>query len=104
MSIFVKKNPKQHVLHSLHSYCFRLQLSDDSGNATVTCFSNEADSMIKDCKELVQATDNRDPYDYPEELLALEGKKRVFQIHFDPDCTKEKPHFILDTSWEYTTS
>ena len=41
-----------------------------------------------------------DPYDYPAELLALQGKTKIFQLHFDPESTKDKQVFILDTCWD----
>lgn len=66
----------------------------------MTCFSNEAHSMVKDCKQLVQTMPNRNPYEYPPELLSLQGKKRIFQLHFDPESIKERQVFILDTCWD----
>jgi hypothetical protein len=68
----------------------------------MTCFSTEANSLLKDCKELVHATGITDPYDYPQEILDLQGKKKIFQLHFDPDSTKENRIFILDTCWDDT--
>ena len=56
--------------------------------------------MIKDCKELLQNIPNPDPYDYPPELLSLQGKRKIFQLHYDPESTKDKQVFILDTCWD----
>lgn len=70
----------------------------------MTCFSNEANSLVKDCKELLQAMPDQSPYDYPTELLSLQGKEKIFQLHFDPESTKEKQLFILDTCWDNTPS
>ena len=75
-------------------------LSDDTATGIMTCFSNEANSLVKDCKDLCKAIPNVNPYDYPAELLSLQGKAKNFQLHFDPDSTKEKRIFILDTCWD----
>ena len=91
---------KQLFFSLLSSYCFRLGLSDGTGTITMTCFSDEANCMVKDCKELLQTMPQQDSYDYPPELLCLQGKKKIFQLHFDPQCTKERPLFILDTCWD----
>ena len=72
-------------------------LSDDTGTGTMKCFSNEANSMVKDCKELLESIPNQDSYEYPTELLSLQGTKKIFQIHFDPESTKDNQGFILDT-------
>ena len=66
----------------------------------MTCFSKEANSMVKDCNELVHNMPDKSSYDYPPELLALEGQRKIFQLHFDPQCTKAKQNFILDTCWD----
>ena len=58
--------------------------------------------MVTDCKELLQTMPHQDSYDYPPELLSLQGKKRIFQMHFDPESTKERQLFILDTCWDDT--
>ena len=68
----------------------------------MTCFSNEANSLVTDCKELLQTLPHQHSYDYPPELLSLQGKKRIFQLHFDPESTKERQLFILDTCWDDT--
>lgn len=41
-----------------------------------------------------------DPYNFPAELLSLQGKAKNFQLHYDPDCTKDRQVFILDTCWD----
>ena len=68
----------------------------------MTCFSNEANSLVKDCKELLQTIPNPDSRQYPAELLSLQGKRKNFQLHFDPECTKNEQVFILDTCWNET--
>ena len=77
-----------------------MQLSDGTGNATMTCFSDEANSLIKDCKEIVRTMPNQNFSEYPTELLSLQGKKKIFQLHFDRESTKENRVFILDTCWD----
>jgi hypothetical protein len=58
--------------------------------------------MVKDCKELLKTIPNQSSYEYPTEILSLQGKRKIFQLHFDPDSTKEKQIFILDTCWDTT--
>lgn len=84
----------------MHSYSFRVQLSDGTADATMTCFSNEANSMVTDCKELLKTIPDQSSYEYPAEILSLQGKRKIFQLHFDLDSTKEKQIFILDTCWD----
>ena len=64
------------------------------------CFSNEANSLVKDCKELLASIPNQDSYEYPTELLSLQGTKKIFQIHYDPESTQDNQGFILDTCWD----
>ena len=66
----------------------------------MTCFSNEANSLVKECSHLVHSMPGKSSYDYPPELLALQGQKKIFQLHFDPECTKARQNFILDTCWD----
>lgn len=68
----------------------------------MTCFSNEANSLVKDCKELLQTIPNPESRQYPAELLSLQGKRKICQLHFDPECTKDEQVFILDTCWNET--
>jgi hypothetical protein len=68
----------------------------------MTCFSDEAHSIVKNCKELIQALTNADPSKYPSELLALEGKTKIFQVHFAPESTKQNQLLILDNAWDNT--
>lgn len=42
----------------------------------------------------------KNPYRPPPELTTLEGTTHLFQLHFDPDHTKENQKFILDTTWD----
>lgn len=58
--------------------------------------------MLKDCKELVESMPEQNSYEYPKELLSLQGKQKIFQLHFDPESTKERKIFILDTCWDDT--
>ena len=55
----------------------------------MTCFSNEANSLLKDCTELLQSQPDQDPYEYPPEILGLEGTTKIFQLHYDLESTKE---------------
>ena len=95
-------NTEQDIYEILCSYCFRVVLYDSTTTGVMTCFSNEANSLVKDCKELLQTVPASDPYEYPPELLSLQGKRKIFQLHFDPDSTKDNQIFILDTCWDDT--
>ena len=77
-------------------------LSDSTATGVMTCFSNEANSLVRDCKELLQTIPASDPYEYPPELLSLQGKRKIFQLHFDPESTHDTKIFILDTCWDDT--
>ena len=66
----------------------------------MTCFSNEANSLLKDCKQLLQSQADQDPYAYPAKILGLEGTTKIFQLHYDLESTKEKQIFVLDTCWD----
>ena len=58
--------------------------------------------MVKDCKELLKTIPNQNSYEYPAEILSLLGKRKIFQMHFDPNSTKERQIFLLDTCWDAT--
>jgi hypothetical protein len=45
---------------------------------------------------------NQNSSEYPNELPSLQGKKKIFQLHFDPESTKEQRIFVLDTCWDTT--
>ncbi|PWA13597.1 hypothetical protein CTI12_AA626390 [Artemisia annua] len=52
--------------------------------------------MTADSNQAVEESENKDPYQLPLSLKALEGTKHVFQFHFDTGMTTRRPDFILD--------
>lgn len=83
-----------------HSYCFRASIFDNTGALTLTCFSNEAHSMVTQCNKVVSEQGYTDPYTLPAVLTALEGTIHLFQLHFATESTKNNPLYILDTVME----
>ncbi|GJZ43803.1 DNA helicase [Tanacetum coccineum] len=45
---------------------------DGSGTISLTCFSNEANSLVKDCSELLNELPDKNPYQLPSTLKELE--------------------------------
>ncbi|GKA42124.1 nucleic acid-binding, OB-fold protein [Tanacetum coccineum] len=57
---------------------------DSSGMAPMTFFSPAADKITKHpCQELVEKYNPVDPKKIPPEVLATQGKTRIFQFHFN---------------------
>ena len=85
------------------SYCFKAFIFDDTGRIMLTCFSDEAHSIVTSCTDLIQkSTKQMDPYKLPPELAALEKKTYIFQLHYGKDSTKEEKNFFLDKGWDMT--
>lgn len=59
--------------------------------------------MVKDCNDIIRNLQDKDAFKYPQELLSLEGLRKIFQLHFAPVSTKENRVFFLDTTWNTTT-
>ncbi|GKB15919.1 DNA helicase [Tanacetum coccineum] len=72
-------------------------IGDGSGTISLTCFSNEANSLVKDCTELLNELPDKNPYQLPLALKELEGTTHTFQFHFDINSTLKRKVFILDT-------
>ena len=68
----------------------------------VTCFSDEAHSIVSSCNEIIPKLQEIDPYTIPPQLTALLGKTYIFQLHFGSDSTKEQRFFFLDKAWDTT--
>ncbi|GJX26467.1 DNA helicase [Tanacetum coccineum] len=66
-------------------------IGDGSATISVTCFSNQANSLIRDCNELLAELSNKDPYQLPSTLRDLECTAHIFQFHFDAGNTTTKP-------------
>ncbi|GJW08873.1 hypothetical protein Tco_1571296 [Tanacetum coccineum] len=72
-------------------------IGDGSGTISLTCFSNEANSLVKDCAELLNELSDKNPYQLPSTLKELEGTTHTFQFHFDINSTLKRKVFVLDT-------
>lgn len=81
-----------------YRYSFKAFVADDSTTAHFTFFSPGADDIVQiECRSLVKSLENPDPYDLPDAIQAIKGKKHILQFHFNPLSRKESPEFILDT-------
>ncbi|GJY08663.1 nucleic acid-binding, OB-fold protein, partial [Tanacetum coccineum] len=85
-----------------HSYCFKAIIGDGSGTIPITCFSNQANALVKDCNELLTELSTRNPYELPSILKDLEGTARIFQFHFEINSTSKRKDFVLDKVFEKT--
>ncbi|PWA74472.1 hypothetical protein CTI12_AA159500 [Artemisia annua] len=78
-----------------NSYCFRIVITDGTGNALLSCFTPQTDGLIKDVNALLQEVENKDPATIPAAVLALQNTKHVFQFQFATPSAKGPPTFIL---------
>ncbi|GJX82942.1 DNA helicase [Tanacetum coccineum] len=83
------------------SSCWAL-ISDGSATIYVTCFSDQANSLTRDCNELLAERTDKDPYQLPSSLKDLEGTTHTFQFHFDAGSTLKKRDFVLDRVFKNT--
>ncbi|GKE37484.1 hypothetical protein Tco_1460889 [Tanacetum coccineum] len=72
-------------------------VSDETATISITCFSNQANSLIKDVHELLAEISDKKPYHLPQSLKQLEGSTHTFQFYFDIMSTSRRPDFVLDT-------
>lgn len=79
-----------YLTYTYHSYSFKAYILDNTGEIILTCFSDEANCIVKYCNELMKDLRNKDPYKPPKELTDLEGTTHLFQLNFAPESTKEK--------------
>ncbi|GKC59086.1 hypothetical protein Tco_1086684 [Tanacetum coccineum] len=77
-------------------------IGDGSTTISVTCFSNQANSLIIDCNELLAELSNKDPYQLPSTLRDLEGTAHIFQFYFDAGSTSNRRDFVLDRVFKNT--
>ncbi|PWA36733.1 nucleic acid-binding, OB-fold protein [Artemisia annua] len=78
-----------------NSYCFRIVITDGTGNALMSCFTPQTDGLIKDVNTLLQEVDNKDPQAIPAAILALQNTRHVFQFQFATPVSKGPPTFVL---------
>ncbi|PWA34938.1 nucleic acid-binding, OB-fold protein [Artemisia annua] len=78
-----------------NSYCFRIVITDGTGNATMSCFTPQTDGLIKDINTLLEEVENKDPSTIPAAILALQNTRHVFQFQFATPTLKGPPTFVL---------
>ncbi|PWA82289.1 nucleic acid-binding, OB-fold protein [Artemisia annua] len=78
-----------------NSYCFRIVITDGTGNALMSYFTPQTDGLIKDVNTLLQEVDNKDPQTIPAPILALQNTRHIFQFQFATPISKGPPTFVL---------
>ena len=68
----------------------------------VTCFSDQAHSIVDNCNEIARKLQDKNAYKLPPELAALQGKTYIFQLHYGSESTKDNKLFFLDQAWDTT--
>nr|GEV22944.1 nucleic acid-binding, OB-fold protein [Tanacetum cinerariifolium] len=76
-------------------------INDGSATISVTCFSDQANSLTSDCNELLAEFIDKDPYHLPSTLKEFEDTTRIFQFHFNSESTKRKRDFVLDRVFKH---
>nr|GEV19299.1 hypothetical protein [Tanacetum cinerariifolium] len=82
---------------TLHS---PLQISKEryqSTTALVTFFTPNADVLTgSSCTELVKKYGVPNPREFPDEILSLNGRIHIFQVHYNPFCVQGRIDFYFD--------
>ncbi|PWA44861.1 nucleic acid-binding, OB-fold protein [Artemisia annua] len=78
-----------------NSYCFRMVITDGTGNATINCFTPQTDGLIKEINTLLQEVEDKNPTTIPAAILALQNTRHVFQFQFATPTIKGPPTFVL---------
>nr|GEZ85001.1 hypothetical protein [Tanacetum cinerariifolium] len=81
-----------------YSYCFKAIIGDGSRTIPVTYFSNQANSLIKDCNELLTELRTRNPYELPSTLKDLEALPVQHATVERISAKQPKPLAPLETS------
>ncbi|GJT40584.1 putative ribonuclease H-like domain-containing protein [Tanacetum coccineum] len=80
-----------------YRYIFKALLTDQSATASVTFFTLNADLLTgSSCTELVKKYGVPDPRDFPDEILSLNGRTHIFQVHYNPSCVQGRVDFYFD--------
>ncbi|GJW79427.1 DNA helicase [Tanacetum coccineum] len=75
-------------------------VNDGSATTTITCFSDQANTLTRDVNEVVAELADKDPFTLPPSLRELEGTTHIFQFYFDTMATSRRLDFILDKVFE----
>ncbi|GKD82201.1 DNA helicase [Tanacetum coccineum] len=80
-----------------HGHIFKALLKDQSATALVTFFTPNAYVLTgSSCTELVKKYGVLDPLEFPDEILSLNGRIHIFQIHYNPSCVQGRVDFYFD--------
>ncbi|PWA56458.1 replication protein A 70 kDa DNA-binding subunit [Artemisia annua] len=79
-----------------YRYNFKAHVTDTTDTITMTFFSPKADYIVGlDCQTLVNSLENADPREFLEKILAVIGKKHIFQFHYNTNSRQGPTNFIL---------
>ncbi|GJY85202.1 DNA helicase [Tanacetum coccineum] len=81
-------------------YCFKAIINDGTATMSVTCFSDNTNTLIRECNDILAELPNKDPYELPSALKDLEGTTHVFQFHFDSGSSSRRRDLVLDRVFE----
>ncbi|GJU92996.1 DNA helicase, partial [Tanacetum coccineum] len=96
-----KSNPFQSARTMDHKQLIlTVIVNDGSATTTITCFSDQANTLTRDVNEVVAELADKDPFTLPPSLRELEGITHIFQFYFDTMATSRRPDFILDKVFE----
>ncbi|GKB33691.1 DNA helicase [Tanacetum coccineum] len=65
-------------------------------------FSDQVNSLTKDCNKLLAELPDKDPYHIPSTSKELEDTAHIFQFHFDGGSTSKRRDFVLDKVFKKT--
>ncbi|GKC95498.1 hypothetical protein Tco_1160940, partial [Tanacetum coccineum] len=75
----------------------QVMVTDQSETAPSTFFTPTTDEVVGlKCLELVHMHKAPDPQQTPAKVIAVEGKTRILQFHFNSSTTKGAVQFTLD--------
>nr|GEX69255.1 hypothetical protein [Tanacetum cinerariifolium] len=97
-----KSNPFQNARTMDHKQLkLTVNVNDGSTTTSITCFSDQANTLTRDVNEVLAELTDKNPFTLPPSLRELEGTTHIFQFHFDTMVTSRRPGFILDNVFEH---
>ncbi|GKA87746.1 DNA helicase, partial [Tanacetum coccineum] len=81
---------------AVYSYCFKAIVGDGSATVSITCFSDQANSLTRDCNDVLAKLSDNDLYHLPMSLKELEGQQfrrkrkliKAYDARFDSEAGK----------------
>nr|GEU61310.1 DNA helicase [Tanacetum cinerariifolium] len=86
----------------VYSYCFKAIINDGTATMSLTCFSDNTNTLIKDCDDILAELPDKDQYKLPFALKDLEGTTHVFQFHFNSGSSSRRRDLVLDRVFKST--